>query len=214
MTEQPQPPTQQEILRPSPQSQTCVTGQDLAALVLRLLGANFFFDGVLAISRITIYGFEVRGFSWTLMGSDLVLLAFYAIVGGALWHWARRLGRFILPPNPSAPTETRRPLSPSSLLSAALSFFAILLATLHAIPGIIYTVARLFVMSRDRALGEAAADLVPTLVRDIGLLLVAVWLFRNSSKLTRSWEHRQTVADYFVDVESNEVPTTILPPEE
>jgi hypothetical protein len=214
MSEHPNPPTQQETSRPSETPQTCVTGHDLAALVLRLLAANFFFAGLLALSRITVYSIEIHRFSMTAIGADLVGLLFYAIVGGALWHWARPLSRFILSPNPSAPAETRQSLSPASLLSAGLSFLAILVAVLHAIPGIIYTLARLFVISRERALGEAATDFEPALIRDGVLLIVAVWLFRNSQKLTRSWEHRQTISNFFVDVESYEIPTTILPPEE
>jgi hypothetical protein len=187
----------------SAETQTCVTAEDVGALTLRLIGAYLCLNAILAASRVMYYTIQSRGWYWSTLGGEVIGLVFFVLVGGAFWKWARPWARKLVPPNPAAPVETRQPLSPASLLSAGLSFLGVFIAVTSAIPGIIATVGRLFLMSQYQSLNETVTSVGPELVRDIVQLVVAIWLYRNSRKLTRGWERRERETDFLVDVESS-----------
>jgi hypothetical protein len=177
-----------------------ISASELVMIALRLLGAYVIYQGIMFSGRVAIYLIGNMHLPTIYLAGDFGAILFMLAVGGALWRWAAPLGGWLL----SRPIDTAASKAPGSiqdLLSAGLSFLAILIATSWAIPGILSNLALVYFATRNQSAGDAIKSYEPALVRDIGQLFVAIWLFLNSKKLSQSWSFRQKAGSYRIDSE-------------
>jgi hypothetical protein len=163
-----------------------ISRSDLVTLIFRLLAAYLLFEGFRSVAVVVVTAIDLHGFSWTAMGSTLVALAFYALLGAFLWLMAPKLGRRFLPPD-SGTSAAAVGLPAADLLAAGFAFLGVMIVCVWAVPSLMFDAFRLFAGPTD-ASGELATGMKALVVRDVAEIAIGAWLFYRSKQLASRWE--------------------------